>query len=66
MDIPMRLVTFEDYLNYVRKNKKVVVEDAEIKNVGRTFLIYHEHLFVFRKPKKNEKLKDYKFSVKWW
>lgn len=29
-------------------------------------LLAHEHLFVFRKPEKGEKLTKYKESVKWW
>lgn len=30
------------------------------------YLIAHEHLFVFRKPFEGERLKDYKYSMKWW
>jgi DNA modification methylase len=30
------------------------------------YLIAHEHLFVFRKPEKNEKLNGFKESMKWW
>lgn len=30
------------------------------------YKIAHEHLFVFRKPKKEENLKGFKESVKWW
>lgn len=36
---------------------------------GRTndfYLIAHEHLFVFRKPEKEEKLSRFKESLKWW
>lgn len=29
-------------------------------------LISHEHLFIFRKPEKNEKINKYKESIKWW
>ncbi|MEM3402236.1 MAG: DNA methyltransferase [Candidatus Hadarchaeales archaeon] len=29
-------------------------------------LIAHEHLYVFRKPGKNEKLSQFKDSIKWW
>lgn len=29
-------------------------------------LLAHEHLFVFRKPEKDEKLTKFKESVKWW
>ncbi len=29
-------------------------------------LLAHEHLFVFRKPEKDEKLTNFKESVKWW
>jgi len=43
------------------------VEKPEGKRYWTDFLlIYHEHLFVFRKPDKNENLKDYKLSLKWW
>ncbi len=30
------------------------------------YLIAHEHLFVFRKPDKGEKVKEFKESIKWW
>lgn len=30
------------------------------------YLLYHEHLFIFRKPKKGEDIKKYKDSMKWW
>jgi DNA modification methylase len=30
------------------------------------FLLYHEHLFIFRKPEKNEDIKKFKESMKWW
>ena len=30
------------------------------------YKIAHEHLFVFRKPSKGERLSDYKHSLKWW
>ena len=30
------------------------------------YLIFHEHLFVFRKPAVGEKVSDYRNSVKWW
>lgn len=29
-------------------------------------LLYHEHLFIFRKPEKDEKLDKFKESMKWW
>ncbi len=29
-------------------------------------LTYHEHLFIFRKPDKGEKLSTFKESLKWW
>jgi len=43
------------------------VEKPENKKYWTDFLlIYHEHLFVFWKPAKNEDLKKYKASMKWW
>jgi len=30
------------------------------------YLLYHEHLFVFRKPEKGEDTRKYKESMKWW
>lgn len=30
------------------------------------YLIAHEHLFIFRKPKENEELNKFKGSIKWW
>jgi len=29
------------------------------------YLLYHEHLFIFRKPEKNEDIRPYKESMKW-
>jgi len=41
------------------------------KPIGKRFwtdflLIYHEHLFIFRKPNKGEKLNELRYSMKWW
>ncbi|MEM0439488.1 MAG: hypothetical protein QXP18_05670, partial [Sulfolobales archaeon] len=30
------------------------------------YLIAHEHLFIFRKPGKDEKIERYRYSIKWW
>jgi Predicted DNA modification methylase len=30
------------------------------------YLIVHEHLFIFRKPKENEELSRFNGSIKWW
>jgi len=30
------------------------------------YLIFHEHLFVFRKPAEGEKVSEYRNSAKWW
>lgn len=30
------------------------------------YLLKYEHLFIFRKPKTNEKIKKFKDSIKWW
>jgi len=30
------------------------------------YKIAHEHLFIFRKPEKNEKIDKFKESIKWW
>ncbi len=30
------------------------------------YLIFHEHLYVLRKPAKDEKVADYRHSAKWW
>jgi DNA modification methylase len=30
------------------------------------YLLYYEHLFIFRKPEKNENLRHFKDSMKWW
>jgi len=30
------------------------------------YLIFHEHLFVFRKPAEGEKVSGYRNSLKWW
>ncbi|MGC8936243.1 MAG: TRM11 family SAM-dependent methyltransferase [Candidatus Methanomethylicaceae archaeon] len=43
------------------------VEKPEGKKFWTDFLlICHEHLFVFRKPKEKENLKELKYSMKWW
>jgi len=39
-------------------------EKMSIKN--NFLLLMHEHLFVFRKPEKKEKLSKFKESIKWW
>jgi DNA modification methylase len=39
-------------------------KNMSIKN--NFLLLAHEHLFVFRKPEKNEKLNGFKESMKWW
>lgn len=39
---------------------------AKMSREKNFLLIMHEHLFVFRKPEKDEKLKKYKESIKWW
>ncbi|WP_455280430.1 TRM11 family SAM-dependent methyltransferase [[Eubacterium] cellulosolvens] len=30
------------------------------------YKIMHEHIFIFRKPTKNEKISDFKASIRWW
>jgi DNA modification methylase len=30
------------------------------------YKIAHEHLYVFRKPTKDERISDFKYSVRWW
>ena len=43
------------------------VEKPEGKKYWTDFLlIYHEHLFVFRKPGRDEEIKGYELSTKWW
>ncbi|MBS7288729.1 MAG: DNA methylase [Candidatus Freyarchaeota archaeon] len=43
------------------------VEKPKGKRYWTDFLlIYHEHLFIFRKPEKNENFNKYKLSMKWW
>lgn len=39
-------------------------KNISIKN--NFLLLAHEHLFVFRKPEKNERLNAFKESMKWW
>jgi DNA modification methylase len=36
------------------------------KGTYEFYKIAHEHLFVFRKPGKNENLEKFKESIKWW
>jgi len=41
--------------------------DKKVKKYYMDFyLLYYEHLFVFRKPEKGENTKIYKESMKWW
>ena len=39
-------------------------KNLSIKN--NFLLLMHEHLFIFRKPEKEEKLTQFKESTKWW
>lgn len=41
----------------IDKNKKYYMD---------FYLLYYEHLFIFRKPEKGEDVRKYKESMKWW
>jgi DNA modification methylase len=41
----------------IDKNKKYYMD---------FYLLYYEHLFIFRKPAKEEDVRQYKESIKWW
>lgn len=57
----------ERWVGLARTAEECWVEEPEDKKYWVDFfLIYHEHLFVFRKPKKGEDLQNYKLSMKWW
>ena len=44
----------------------VDIDKKSIKYYMDFYLLYYEHLFIFRKPEKNENLRYYKDSMKWW
>ncbi|MEM1512253.1 MAG: DNA methyltransferase [Candidatus Jordarchaeales archaeon] len=57
----------EKWVGLAKTAEECWVEKPEDKKYWTDFLlIYHEHLFVFRKPKRNEDLKNCKLSMKWW
>jgi DNA modification methylase len=57
----------EKWVGLAKTAEECWVEKLEGKKYWTDFLlIYHENLFVFRKPKRDEKLKDYNLSTKWW
>ncbi|MEM0288012.1 MAG: hypothetical protein QXG05_07600, partial [Nitrososphaerota archaeon] len=41
----------------IGKNKKYYMD---------FYLLYYEHLFIFRKPAEEEDVKQYEESIKWW
>lgn len=57
-------VTSKKWISLIRTANECWVEES--KKHGKDFyLIEHEHLFIFRKPKKGEDIKDYKYSMIW-
>jgi len=46
--------------------KMKITREVWSKGQRDFYLIAHEHLFIFRKPEKNEKIQNYKYSMKWW
>lgn len=57
----------EKWVGLAKTAEECWVEEHEKEKYWTDFLlIYHEHLFVFRKPVKDEVLDNYKLSMKWW
>jgi hypothetical protein len=42
------------------------VDAIIIKEKYDFYLIAHEHLYVFRKPEKDEKIRKFKYSMIYW
>jgi len=50
-------VAEECWVDIDKKNKKYYMD---------FYLLYYEHLFIFRKPENDEDIRKYKDSIKWW
>ncbi len=50
----------------IQHNTKMAPLWEKMSIKSNFLLLMHEHLFVFRKPEKGEKLTKFKESVKWW
>ncbi|HWQ17823.1 MAG TPA: DNA methyltransferase [Sulfolobales archaeon] len=60
-------VTGEKWAGLAKTAEECWVEKPQNKRHWTDFyLIAHEHLFIFRKPGKDEKIERYKYSTKWW
>jgi len=56
----------EKWVGLAKNAEESWVEEPEGKRFWTDFLlIYHEHLFIFRKPAVGKNLKEYKHSTKW-
>lgn len=72
--IPVTVRILQSFLNagFILKEDVIKLQHkmfGTIKWRSRTnsfLLIAHEHLYIFRKPEKNESLTPFKESVKWW
>jgi DNA modification methylase len=57
----------ERWIGLAKSAGELWVEKPEGKRFWTDFLlIFHEHLFVFRKPNRGEDLGDFDHSMKWW
>lgn len=57
----------EKWAGLAKNAEESWVERPKDKKFWTDFLlIYHEHLFVFRKPAKDENTKPFRSSMKWW
>ncbi|MEM0472878.1 MAG: DNA methyltransferase [Sulfolobales archaeon] len=60
-------VTGEKWAGLAKTAEECWVEKPQNKRHWTDFyLIAHEHLFIFRKPGKDEKIERYRYSIKWW
>ncbi|MEM4555558.1 MAG: DNA methyltransferase [Acidilobaceae archaeon] len=57
-------VTERKWRKLVRSSSECWVDEEQKKK--DFYLIAHEHLFVFYKPKEKKELKKYRLSAKWW
>lgn len=79
--IPISFRVLQAFLEVEWNNSKFILREDVIKRQWHTqtmrgrwkesynhdfLLTHHEHLFIFRKPNKGEKLSKFKDSMKWW
>jgi len=73
--VPIAFRVMQEFLNagFILKEDIMKLQHNVLTDRGRWrgayydfYKIMHEHVFIFRKPLKDEKTTDFKLSVKWW